>query len=1127
MNGIAWDRRPAFWIAYVILSALSLALAWKLFPQAMPIVNLDITMTRDAAIARAGSLATQYKLAPEDARHAVVFNQDGLTQSYVELEGGGKEAFAKLVAGRAYAPYWWEVRLFKPGVVEEALIRFKPDGTRYGFVRRVAETYVRDAKTKALDSAAALALARTRAAEDWSVDFSPYRLLDQSQQTQPSGRIDHQFVFEREEAIGEARVRLGLVVSGDELTTVYPFVHVPESFIRRFAEMRSTNNAIASFASITAGVLYGLIGCALGALWLLRRRYLVWKGPLAAGFVVSGLLAASMLANAQAAWFVYATAQDETTFWIKQAGMVMLTLVGGGLALGEAFMASEGLARRAFPNHPQLWRIWSREAGGTREIAGRTIGGYLFVPIELGLIAVFYFVTNRYLGWWQPSEQLTDPNILASAAPALMPIANSLQAGMLEECVFRAIPLSLGALLGAYYGRRGLGIAIALVLQAIVFGAAHANYPGFPSYSRLVELFVPALLWAGIFLRYGLLPTILLHALFDLVLFSIPLFLIDAPGADLWRGVVVAAALVPLAVVLVRRAQNGAWGTLPIGFLNGAWTAPAAPPPPVDHPISTGEIGSRALALQRLLPVLGVAGLAAYIAFTPLHTDVPPLAIDRAAATEAAAAALAERGVKLGPEWVRMAVPRSALEDSNQRLWHGFVWREAGETAYRALVGNALAPPLWDVRFARFDGDVAERAEEWRVTVIGDGRIRQVMHRLPEGRSGATLERDNAQSLAERALQTQFGSDANMLVLRGADQTQRPARRDWVFAYVDPRINVGKSGEARVQVALAGDEVVSAGRSLFVPEAWQRSESERDGRRELIRSVALGTIAAALIGALVFAVNAWGKGRVDRRALLLVSVLLFVVFIASSANNWPARAFALQTIEPVASQITRMVLALAAGGVLLALLGGLLAGVGIHYARLQVPVRLAGRLPSWACGAMAALATAGIAAALAALVPNSLPVWPDLKQANSASPLISAVLFGTAVIPAAALTLFLLAVFDRVTAGWRRRLAAVAFALIVISVAVAIVAGHESWQAVPHGAIEGAIAFAFAWMVLRYDLRAVPAFVATGLALEAFRSASLAATPAAWLSFGIAVAVAAVVAWAVTRYIERPYAAPQ
>ena len=55
---------------------------------------------------------------------------------------------------------------------------------------------------------------------------------------------------------------------------------------------------------------------------------------------------------------------------------------------------------------------------------GRTLGGYLFVPIELALIAAFYFVTNRYFGWWQPSETLTDPNILGSALPALAPIAH-------------------------------------------------------------------------------------------------------------------------------------------------------------------------------------------------------------------------------------------------------------------------------------------------------------------------------------------------------------------------------------------------------------------------------------------------------------------------------------------------------------------------------------------------------------------------------------------------------------------------------------------------------------------------------------------------------------------------------
>jgi len=187
-----------------------------------------------------------------------------------------------------------------------------------------------------------------------------------------------------------------------------------------------------------------------------------------------------------------------------------MLLVFGSLAYGAVFMAGESLARRAFPHQPQLWRVWGRDAAPTGEVLGRTLGGYLFVPIELALIAAFYYATNRWLGWWQPSEVLTDPNILGSAVPALTPIATSLQDGFMEECAFRAIPLALGALIGARYGRRTLGIVVAVIVQALVFGGAHATYPGFPAYSRPLELFVPSILWALIFLRYGLLPTILL-----------------------------------------------------------------------------------------------------------------------------------------------------------------------------------------------------------------------------------------------------------------------------------------------------------------------------------------------------------------------------------------------------------------------------------------------------------------------------------------------------------------------------------------------------------------------------------------------------------------------------------------
>ena len=221
-----------------------------------------------------------------------------------------------------------------------------------------------------------------------------------------------------------------------------------------------------------------------------------------------------------------------------------------------------------------MWHLWSRDAGASRQTLGRTAGGYLFVPLELALVAAFYYATNKWFGWWQPSEMLSDPNILGSWAPALTPIAISLQAGFMEECVFRAIPLSLGALIGERYGRRTLGIALAFVLQALIFGGAHANYPGFPSYARLVELIVPSMIWALIFLRFGLLTTILLHAMFDLTLFAIPVFLVDAPFAFVQQALIGIAALVPLAIIAWRRIQAGAWGDLPDTLRNGAWQPP-------------------------------------------------------------------------------------------------------------------------------------------------------------------------------------------------------------------------------------------------------------------------------------------------------------------------------------------------------------------------------------------------------------------------------------------------------------------------------------------------------------------------------------------------------------------------
>lgn len=1121
---VLW-RKPAFWIGYALLAAIALAVAWRLFPLAIPLVNLDIKLARHDAIAKASARAAELKLVADDARSAVRFRSDDGLQSYVELEAGGKAAFAALVAGGVYAPYWWDVRLFTPGGITEATLRFRPDGTSNGFSQRLAESYVpADPALLAPDSDVARGIAEARARADWGVDLAPYALIERTQQKATNGRVDHRFVYERRDGnLGESRFRLRLGTTGDALTEVAFFSFVPESFDRRFQALRSANNTIANAASLATGLLYGLGGCIFGVLWLLRRHWLLWRPALIAGGVVGALMGAMTLAAAPTAWFAFDTAQSAGTFWARQIGGALLTAAGGALGYGLVFMAGESLSRRAFGAHPQLWRVWSREAAASPQIVGRTLGGLMFVPIELAFIAAFYYASNRWLGWWQPSEALTDPNILGSAVPALAPIAQSLQAGFMEECLFRAVPLSLAALIGAHYGRRNLAIGIMVVVQALVFGAAHANYPGFPAYSRLVELALPAMVWALIFLRFGLVPTIILHATFDLVLFAIPVFLVDAPGSFAQRLLVVAAALSPLAVIAVQRVRAGAWRDLPAAMMNAAWR-----PAMADHDAHAAHGAHRAhdatsavVAFQRALPLVALASLAVWIACAAFRTDVPPMQQGRADAIAAADAALVARGIALGPEWRRAAAPKLAPDEAGQRVWHKFVWQEAGADAYRALVGRTLAPPLWEVRYARYDGPVDERAEEWRVTINPDGSVRGVHHALPEGRAGARLARADALVLARNALKQRYGDNPDTLTEVGAEETQRPARTDWTFAFADPRIDVGKGGEARTVLMVAGDEVASSGRYVHVPESWLRMQRERDGRYTILKFALGGLFALVGVAALVFGVLRWTRGLCDRRALVVVASIALAASALAIVNRWPEMAMALDTAEPIASQVALGALQALLAGAVGALLYGMAAGVGAYAAQRQPALPLAGPLPAWAAGAAAALMSAGAGALFQYFVPQTTPRWPDASVAGAWWPPLAAALDGVQVLTMASTALFALACIAAVTRHYAERRWAAVCALVLVYCAGGIAAGQEPLLAMAAGSVEGTLTAIVIYAVLRFDARTVPAFIVTGMLLHALQRAIAAGTPSAWIAAAIMSVVGVAVAWQLVRYLER------
>ena len=224
-------RRPAFWLLLALLSAAAAVTGFWYFPQAFSIVALDITMDREHALAAARAIAARDRLGPPGYRQAASFALDDEAQTFVELEGGGKEAFTQMLRDGLYAAYTWRVRHFTEGETNETTIQFTPDGQPYGFVERLK----RWRPGAALDGAGgARASPRPAARERWHVDFTTFALVEQGQERRPGGRVDHTFTYERPSpTLNEGRYRLRLVVSGDRLTEVTPLrqdpggVHAP------------------------------------------------------------------------------------------------------------------------------------------------------------------------------------------------------------------------------------------------------------------------------------------------------------------------------------------------------------------------------------------------------------------------------------------------------------------------------------------------------------------------------------------------------------------------------------------------------------------------------------------------------------------------------------------------------------------------------------------------------------------------------------------------------------------------------------------------------------------------------------------------------------------------------------
>lgn len=894
-------RSKLFWGGFTALACASLLFCYKYFALANPIVDLTISIDRHQAVEESKKLGQSYQWPLDDARTATVFGteqQDALIQPFADLEVGGNDNYRAMINDGFYCPYKWIVRFFKEHRADEVIVRLTPNGKPHGFVHTMAE----DKELPSLTEDAARTLAQHEASTTWQIDFQHYKEIEASHNTTPKNRIDYTFVYERSDAtlLQDGKYRVRLKVCGNQVTEVTHLVKIPEAFSRKYELLSSKNNFLAGIASFLMYFLYIIGGCIIGGYFLFKRNMLFAKTAFLWALGIGLLQGLLSFNNLPLMWMQYKTAISVSSFLSSYCIMALFQVLFSITFCALAFSIATSLDNWAFPTHIRFWQSWSSRLGSSRSLLRQTVGGYLAAITFLGSATATYILFLKVFKWWSPASPLTDPNILATYVPWLPAIAVSLQAGFMEECLFRAVPLAGAVILGRYLKREKLVLIVGFIIQVFVFSAAHANYIQQPSYFRLLELMLPSTLFGLAYLLYGLVPGILCHFVYDVLAIGIPILISDSSSALLNKILLIAITLIPLFVVIFQRLRVGGWTTLTrIDYNEGE--IPYIPEPNTDQP-------NQEFIIKKTLPTatiimlgcMGTLSILALLFCAKPNYDGPLMQVSRTQAIDIATQHI--------PKDFIFAEDHSVLTIISGKITpeHIFVWQTTGQQAYTDLLGTYLTPPFWLVRFVSFTAPQEIRAEEYNVFVGPDGSLLRKSLIIPEHKTLPSLNKAEARGVALQAVQDNYQYTVHELEEISAQPIDQPTRTDWTFTFKHLPTTL-QDGYAQINVSIAGNIVQDIKRSIFVPENWKREYDQKESIKANVGMI--GGLAFVLL--IIIAISSFGTGflrTIKTKDVLLFGAALLVSSCLVIINGLPSITGYFSTARPFSTQLFTVLL---------------------------------------------------------------------------------------------------------------------------------------------------------------------------------------------------------------------------
>lgn len=871
-------------VLWVLAGVVGLWYAQRHFFEAFPEASLNFTVTRAEALERAKSFVEAMGASTAGYRSAIVFGVDDDAKTYLEREVGLKEA-NQLMASQVNV--WnWEVRFFRPEQEEEFQVGVSPEGKITGWVHKVpeAKSGAKPDRESAQKTAQEFLTAKLeKGAADW--DFLP----EEANSTRKPNRMDWSFTWEKHGfKAKDAPERLKIELHGAEIGSATEALKVPEKWERDYKHLRSTNEFYNTVAIIPYLLLLGTVVW-LG-IQLTREGKTSWRLALQLGVVVAVLLTAMQLNRWPLEVSNYRTTEAYGSFVIVQVLGALAFGIASALTVSLVLPGGEPMYRAAQPQFLRLKKALTWRGVRTKEFFSAAVVGLSLAAAQMGFLVAFYLIANHF-GAWAPQEIRYDDS-LNTAIPWVGGLAIGLLAATSEEFLFRlfAIPFL------QKYTKSNL---VAIVLPAFAWGFLHTAYPNEPPYIRGLEVGLIGVAVGIVYLRWGILSTLIWHYTVDASLVGLLLIRSSSIYFRVSGVVVGLLVLFPFAAAVYWRLTRG-------GFEDDSDLVNAAPDVEeqaaeerAERTLTAAPTGPLTPALIGLLVIcMTLGGLAVWKLKTPRLGSYLKLSVDARTAAKLSDEALRQRGVDTAKYRAT-----TVFADVTDGVASEYLRQKIGVAALNDIYEKRIPGALWETRFYRYND-----AEEYSVLLRPDGSTERVMHKLAEDAMRPPLSREEAIARATVYLRDVKKMDLTGWALVDSTSDKKPHRVDHKLVWQENEAldapgaadatDTTKHAYERMQVAVLGDEVTNFSRSIKIPDEWRRKQNEESVARTLHTAFTVCFGLGLFVTALVFFLREI-KSELMRQLPWrrftgwgLVGMLGYIVVVAF--GNGYARAFASQ-----------------------------------------------------------------------------------------------------------------------------------------------------------------------------------------------------------------------------------------